>query len=201
MKSATTKYHGITHMYTGETYIKDIIATLSTDKYLKDELAAETYMALNEMPEDKFLYLFNHGQIRWYCCGMIRNQIRSTTSKFYRSHLRPQKVEDEFDASIHIKSLYEHSTDKEEMVAIIDEAVDTLDFYRKELFKLYYYANMSYGQISDYTAKKNTLLRIPKNSIWSAVKSAREEVVIYLKKNYADAFDEEILNEIERNNI
>jgi len=201
MKSATTKYHGITHMYTGETFIRDIIANLSTDKYLKDELAAETYMALQEMPDEKFLYLFNNNQIRFYCYGMIKNQIRSTTSKFYRSHLRPQKVEDAFDAAVHIKSLYEHSTDKEEMVAIIDEAVDRLDFYRKELFKLYYYANMSYGEISDYTAKKNAQLRIPKSSIWSAIKSAREEVVIYLKKNYADAFDEEILNEIKENNI
>ena len=187
MKSASTKHHGITHLFTGETYINDIINNFHTQKYIREELKGEVFQYLAEMPDEKFLYLFNNGQIRFYLYGVIKNQIRSTTSSFYRTHLRPQILEDEFE-STHLNKTITHSTDTMELISIIEEAVNKLDFYRKELFKMYYYDNMSYGQISEFTAAKNPQTRIPKNSIWSAVKSAREEVIEYLKINYKDAF-------------
>lgn len=187
MITASTKYHGITHLYTGETYIKDICRTYCSQKYLREELECETYAYLNEMPEEKFLFLFNSKAIRWYIAGLIKNQVRSVTSKFYRTHLRPQIIEDEFEAKHQTKYAYTY-TEKGEMLNIIEEAVDTLDFYPKEMFKMYYYDNLSYQQISDYTASKNPQLRIPKTSIYHAVINAREEVINYLQNNYPDAF-------------
>jgi hypothetical protein len=82
---------------------------------------------------------------------------------------------------------------------IIAEAVDSLDFYRKELFTLYYYDCMSLMNISDFTAQKNPTLRIPKTSIWHAVNSAKKEVLDFITKNYPDMIDE--INEMERNDI
>jgi hypothetical protein len=194
MITASTKYHGLNHIATGETFIHDICSTFINDAYLKEELEAEVYLYLAELPEDKFLTLFNSGQIKFYSYGMTKNQIRSKSSKFYRSHIRPQLIEDEFDTQHHLK--YKCNQDKDEKMNIIAEAVDSLDFYRKELFTLYYYDNMSLMNISDFTASKNANLRIPKTSIWHAVNSAKKEVLEFITKNYPD-----MINEMERFNI
>jgi DNA-directed RNA polymerase specialized sigma24 family protein len=176
------------HLGTGETYINDICTNFISSKYLQEELEAETYLAIAEMPEDKLLFLFNHKQLRYYVYGMIRNQIRSKSSKFYRSHVRPQILEDEFESK-HMKDTFNFNYNVQEQTEIIREAMETLDFYRKKLFEMYYFDDMSYMQISDYTASKNKFLRIPKPSIWNAVKSAREEVIEYIQKNYKDSFE------------
>ena len=188
--TAATKYHCLAHIWSGETYVKDISSVFVSDKYLKEELMSETYLYLSEMDETKLLTLFNSGQIRYYIFGLIKNQIRSETSRFYRTHLRPQKIEDEFEDKHQTKYEYAY-TEKDEQLEIISEAVDKLDFYRKELFQLYYNCNMSLMEISDYTASKNPLLRIPKTSIYHAVKSAKEDVIDYIKKNYPDLYTDD----------
>jgi hypothetical protein len=189
VKTASTKYHGLIHLWTGTTFIQDICASFIRDPYLKEELIAESYLYISELPEDKFLTLFNSGQLRYFCYGMCRNQIRSTSSKFYRSHIRPGNS-DELNQT-HEKT-YVDLSDKKERMDIINEAVDTLDFYHKEMFKLYYLDNMSLMDISNFTAKKNAFTRIPKSSVFHAVKTARREVSDYIRKNYPDAFDERI---------
>lgn len=194
MISASTKYHGLNHIATGETFISDICHTFTKDAYLLEELEAEVFLYLAELPEDKFLTLFNTKQIKFYCYGMTKNQIRSKSSKFYRSHLRPQLIEDEFETKHHLN--YKSNQDDMERMDIVKEAVDSLDFYRKELFCYYYFDCMSLMDISDYTAAKNPNLRIPKTSIWHAVNSAKQEVIEYINENYPDA-----LNEIERKDI
>lgn len=192
IQTADTKYHCLNMLFTGATYIKDISSVFATDKYIKEELMSETYLYLSEMEDSKLITLFNSGQIRYYIFGLIKNQIRSTTSKFYRTHIRPQKLEDEFEAKHQNKFDYAY-TEKEEMLEIISEAVNTLDFYRKELFQLYYNANMSLMEISDYTAQKNPILRIPKTSIYHAVKSAKEDVIAYISKHYPDLYSDDFL--------
>jgi DNA-directed RNA polymerase specialized sigma24 family protein len=131
--------------------------------------------------------------MRWYVYGFFKNQIRSKNSKFYRTYIRPDATSDELKPH-HITEHDNNLTDdNKELLEIIEEAMDTLDFYRKELFRLYYFESMSYQQISDYTARKqNGILRIPKNSIWHAVTSAKRDIIAYIKQNYPDAFDENL---------
>jgi RNA polymerase sigma factor (sigma-70 family) len=187
--TAATKYQALTHLWTGETYIKEICSSFCRDKFLKEELISEIFLYLNELEENKLLNLFNTKQLRYFIVGMAKNQIRSKTSKFYRTYIRPDFSSDEFDVNKHETNKHDYAwTEKKEKIDIVEEAVDKLDFYRKELFRLYYMQNMSLMEISDWTASKNVNTRIPKTSIFNAIKSAKKDVFEYINNNYPDAY-------------
>lgn len=62
-----------------------------TDEHIYD-LAQDIYLDLLEKPEEKLIELYNNNELIYFISAMIRNQVFSSTSNYYRQY----KLSDKF---------------------------------------------------------------------------------------------------------
>lgn len=62
----------------------------------KDDLAQDLYISLLEKPDDQILKLYESGQLNYFIVGMIRHNIISKTSPFYKQYKKFQDLTDSF---------------------------------------------------------------------------------------------------------
>ena len=94
---------------------------------LQDDLKAEVFLILCEMPETKLIDLYDKKQLRFYLVRIMLNLIQSTDKKFYQKYrnftelVGYEKKDEEYNEEI-IK---------------VNEHIENLYWYKQEIFRLY----------------------------------------------------------------
>jgi len=95
---------------------------------------------------DKLIKAYEEGWLDFYIWRIVANQYYSTTSPWYRKHLIKENVmidipEDEPEVSI----------DTENVVNQVKTILNTLHWYDRTLFEMYYFDKLTYQKIQEKT--------------------------------------------------
>ena len=71
--------------------IRDECLKLVPDKYLCDDLVNDVAIILMGKPSELIFDLFRKGEIVWYIRRIVKNQVCSQTSPFYKEYLKLDK--------------------------------------------------------------------------------------------------------------
>lgn len=124
---------------------------------------------LTDKNEEKIQLLIEKKQLHYYFVSILIRNYHSSTSRFhyiYRkgSDIRSDKdvyeldiPEDEFDAV------------KEAKISFIEGEIKDMEWYEREMVKLYFYEGMSYRKISEYT-------KIPKTSVYNSINQIKNKI-------------------------
>jgi hypothetical protein len=94
---------------------------------LQDDLKAEVFLILCEMPEAKLIDLYDKKQLRFYLVRIMLNLIQSTDKKFYQKYrnftelIGYEKKDEEYN----------------EEIINVNEHIENLYWYKQEIFRLY----------------------------------------------------------------
>jgi hypothetical protein len=94
---------------------------------LQDDLKAEVFLILCEMPETKLIDLYDKKQLRFYLVRIMLNLIQSTDKKFYQKYrnftelVGYEKKDEEYN----------------EEIINVNEHIENLYWYKQEIFRLY----------------------------------------------------------------
>jgi len=94
---------------------------------LQDDLKAEVFLILCEMPEAKLIDLYDKKQLRFYLVRIMLNLIQSTDKKFY------QKYRNFTELVGYEKKDEEYNED----IINVNEHIENLYWYKQEIFRLY----------------------------------------------------------------
>ena len=94
---------------------------------LQDDLKAEVFLILCEMPETKLIDLYDKKQLRFYLVRIMLNLIQSTDKKFH------QKYRNFTELVGYEKKDEEYSED----IIKVNEHIENLYWYKQEIFRLY----------------------------------------------------------------
>jgi hypothetical protein len=94
---------------------------------LQDDLKAEVFLILCEMPEAKLIDLYDKKQLRFYLVRIMLNLIQSTDKKFY------QKYRNFTELVGYEKKDEEYNED----IIKVNEHIENLYWYKQEIFRLY----------------------------------------------------------------
>lgn len=102
---------------------------------LRDDLKSEVFLILAELPEEKIIDLYNNKHLRYYAVRIMLNLVQSNDRKFFRKYR--DFVEYDYDKNDRQDEL--HLKDDIQIIDRINEAIDKLYWYDRELLKLYTY--------------------------------------------------------------
>jgi hypothetical protein len=94
---------------------------------LQEDLKAEVFLILCEMPEAKLIDLYDKKQLRFYLVRIMLNLIQSTDKKFY------QKYRNFTELVGYEKKDEEYNED----IINVNEHIENLYWYKQEIFRLY----------------------------------------------------------------
>jgi len=152
--------------------LEEMCRLYETDTNRIDDIIQETYLVLLEMNQDMLNKIYNTDGINGlmkYCHIIIRRFCCYTKNKFYYKYNKYyERVSTTQDLS---KITYREtdSTVTEKMLTELDNAVEGLYWYDREVLKLYYYE----GHTLDSLAKKTGISR---NSLFNTIDKVRKEL-------------------------
>ena len=124
---------------------------------------------LVDKDEEKIQLLIDKNQLHYYFTAILIRNYHSSTSRFHYIYRKGSDIisdkdvygveipEDEFDGL------------KEAKIEFIEKQIENMDWYDKQLVKLYFYDNMSYRKIAELT-------KIPKTSIYNGITSIKNKI-------------------------
>ena len=137
---------------------------------LTDDLFQHCIEALlTDKDNEKIQLLIDKDQLHYYFTAILIRNYHSSTSRFHYQYRKGSDMisdkdvyqvdipEDEFDAL------------KEAKIDFIEKQIEHLDWYDKQLVKLYFYENLSYRKIAELT-------KIPKTSIYNGITSIKNKI-------------------------
>jgi hypothetical protein len=98
---------------------------------LRYDLKAEVFLVLCEMNEDKLIGMFERNELKFYIVRIMLNMIKSDRSSFYknyRNHTEFVNVDKDFELI---------NYDKMDLVDKLEQNLEGLHWYNKEILKLY----------------------------------------------------------------
>lgn len=75
--------------------VESIIKNLGVSPKYRDDLAQEVYIIILEYDRDKITEMYNNKQLNFFLTRVIKNQINSVTSSFYRKYRKFYELTDE----------------------------------------------------------------------------------------------------------
>jgi hypothetical protein len=96
---------------------------------LRYDLKAEVFLVLCEMNEDKLIGMFERNELKFYIVRIMLNMIKSDRSTFYKNYRNYTEFTDQ-DFVI-------DDYDKTSMFEKLEENMEGLHWYNKEILKLY----------------------------------------------------------------
>jgi hypothetical protein len=134
----------------------DIISALYTSKsfndcikkhgepYHKEDLKQEVIAIVLELPDEKVIDLHTRGVLEYYVVRIVRNQIMSSSSPFFKTYRRTfQEVGDIADAGSDEDSIEDRETKEaleDRVLEVVEQWANSGDnglYYRGNLIKLY----------------------------------------------------------------
>lgn len=91
--------------------VEKIIKNLGVSPKYRDDLAQEVYIIILEYDRDKITEMYNNKQLNFFLTRIIKNQINSVTSPFYRKYRKFYELTDEN------KNNYTHMDDNDDECA------------------------------------------------------------------------------------
>ena len=131
-------------------FIDDVIKNITGGHRLTEDLKAELFLILCEMPEEKIIQAWEGKWINYLCINILKKQYHSSTSPFHMKWRKdtttdeaPDLPEDEPE---------ENNTD---LITKIEHIIETkLDIVDKELFKMYFKMDRYDRWLGDLRDKK-----------------------------------------------
>lgn len=77
--------------------IENILNKFVKYQSYKDDLSQDLYISLLEKPDDQIIKLYESEQLNYFIVGMIRHNIISKTSPFYKQYKKFQDLTDSLD--------------------------------------------------------------------------------------------------------
>jgi len=151
-----------------------------------DDLVQEVFLAILELPEEKLKQLIEDKKLKYYFIRLCKNNYYSKTSRYhykyrkpnehvYRSGLQPSRKQD-------VAELY--FIEKDELVTEdadrINNILEELYWYERELFKLYVLGDNNGSRYTYSTLSKKT--NISRMSIYTTIKGVKAYVAKRLEE-------------------
>lgn len=128
---------------------------------------------LTDKNEEKIQSLIDKNQMQYYFVSILIRNYHSSTSRF---HYEYRKIDDyRADKDVYEVEIQddEFDADREAKIAFIEGQLDKLDWYDRQMAKLYFEENMSYQKIAEFT-------KIPKTSCYNSI----TQIKMKIKNNY-----------------
>jgi DNA-directed RNA polymerase specialized sigma24 family protein len=176
-----------------------IIAKYMTNKDDREEFTQFIWLILSEIPHEKIEAIWEKNQFLWYYCGIIKNQVISSNSKWHKEYRLPNQrlidyehyeqynnyneiiEDDSLNELEYIADLKEKKQKQNQIDMAIHEETKRNPLLITEfaLFNMKYKDNLSYREIAAKT-------RIPTSSVFQYVKNAEiliKKQITYKKNN------------------
>lgn len=143
----------ITELYNSK-FLDDVINTITSRHQLTQDLKAELFLILCEMPERRIKDAYINNWLNYMCINILKKQYHSSTSPFHKKYRKNQSDNEIGDISdIKEEANYD-------LISKIEWIVDNkLDIVDRELFKMYYKMDRYdrwLGDLKDNTCEKAT---------------------------------------------
>ena len=152
------KWHPIEWIYKDFKYYLGFAIKQTKDSDLSEDLVQETFLQLMSMNQHKLLIIIDSGKIKTYICKILMVKYYSKKSQFNRKYVQYKKKKIESDESFLEHLANKNSEDVEEINSHnkilnkkIDDCLESMNQYDKDLFKLYYEAGLSIRKLSKET--------------------------------------------------
>jgi len=134
----------------------------------------ELFVWLFEMDRAKLDKIYDGGGLLWYCIRALSLMLNSKNSRYYYKYRKYYEMVDGNMTVNNITDISHHcSTSTYKLLESIDEVVDELYWYDKELFKLYYYNGNTLHGLAQQTG-------ISRTSIFNTIKRVKEYIKMRL---------------------
>lgn len=80
--------------------VERVVSSMGSQSPYTEDLAQDIYEALLKKPDELVKSLFDNGQLTFYIIKMVKNNIFSKTSPFYRDYERYRKNADDIEESL-----------------------------------------------------------------------------------------------------
>lgn len=80
--------------------VERVVSSMGSQSPYTEDLAQDIYEALLKKPDELVKSLFDNGQLTFYIIKMVKNNIFSKTSPFYRDYERYRKNADDLEESL-----------------------------------------------------------------------------------------------------
>ena len=159
---------------------------------LSDDLFHETIVVFLEMDEEKVIKASQEGYLKWLFIRIASNSYNSKTSPFYHKYHHNDNKNDIQGANTfkHIETFKVESNSKEfeikykTLTETIEKEIEHLDFYERELLKLY----IKFGNYRDVSRE----VGIKYESVRHAIRLAIEKIKQKNDKLYNDMLNERV---------
>lgn len=167
------------------------IYKMVNNKNNAEDFYQDLFIIMSDKDEKKMLEILNRGEMFAYIYIIIKNNLRSNTSRYYYTYRKPQGYE--YNEIMDYRESYDNN--KDELLKDIEESYTILNnkirmylelegnnnvskYYQKEIFFMYYSDN------EDITYRKmGEKLDIPYVSIFNTVSSMRKKIEKKFKKD------------------
>ena len=152
--------------------LKEVAHNIAGNARDGDDALQELMVWIFEMPEEKLNKIYDGGGLLWYCIRSLSLMLNSKNSRYYYKY---RKFYELVDSNIQVGNVrdvsHDNQTAKYKLLQDIDDIVEDLYWYDKELFKLYYYSGNTLHGLAEQTG-------ISRTSIFNTIKRVKE----YIKK-------------------
>ena len=151
-------WHPIEWIYKDFKYYLGFAIKKTKDSDLSEDLVQETFLQLMSMNQHKLLIIIESGKIKTYICKILMVKYYSKKSQFNRKFVQYKKKKIESDESFleHLANknsevVEEVNSHNQKLKKQIDDVLETIDEYDKDLFKLYFESGISIRKLSKET--------------------------------------------------
>lgn len=153
---------------------------------LSDDLFHETIVVFLEMDEDKVIKASQEGYLKWLFIRIASNSYNSKTSPFYHKYHHNDDRHDISEAKIKDADFISQGFESKfkQLIETIESEIECLDFYERELLKLY----IKFGNYRDVSRE----VGIKYESVRHAIRLAIEKIKQKNDKLYNDMLNERV---------
>lgn len=150
--------------------LRDVAHNIAGNSRDGDDALQELYVWLFEMDKEKLDKIYEGGGLLWYCIRTLSLMLNSKNSRYYYKY---NKYYEFIDGNLSVNNItdmsYMTSTSTYKLLEEIDNIVDELYWYDKELFKLYYYQGNTLHGLAEQTG-------ISRTSIFNTIKRVKNYI-------------------------
>lgn len=137
---------------------------------LTDDLFQHCVEALlTDKDQEKIQKMVDANQLHYYFTAILLRNYHSSTSRFHYIYRKGSDMIAEKDVYEVDVPEDEYDGLKEAKIAFIEQEIEKLDWYDRQMVRLYFYEGMSYRKISDLT-------RIPKTSVYNSITQIKNKI-------------------------
>ena len=143
--------------WVGEKYVwlQDQIYTNIAKGQMKQygaDLTIHMVETLYTIPEDKVIQMLDDGKVEWWLLVGASQQLRSSTSPFYRIYRQEKSWSREDGIEGSFNSIFDRPEEvyDDSLMECFKETYDNLHWYDKEIMNKYWYENKSIEEVYKY---------------------------------------------------